>query len=44
MGKEVIQINGDKLDNRPENLIVVLPENHFTDLYCPKCNYHYLIR
>jgi hypothetical protein len=36
--------NRIKDDNRPENLELVLNANHYGNIYCPKCNYHFLIK
>ena len=40
----VHHINGDKLDNKPENLILVLPTTHYSNIICPNCKYHFLIK
>jgi len=40
----VHHINGIKTDNRENNLIIAVRENHFGHVDCPKCNYHFLIK
>lgn len=40
----VHHMNGDKLDNRPDNLMIVSVNQHFHETSCPNCNYKYLIK
>jgi len=35
--------NGIKDDNRPENLEIVAPTNHYGNVICPHCQKHFLI-
>ena len=36
--------NGVKDDNRPDNLMLVVPAHHFEKITCPHCNNHFYFR
>lgn len=40
----VHHINGNKTDNRIENLIIVVADTHFTEVECPHCNNKFRIK
>lgn len=40
----VHHINGDKHDNRPENLTIVAPTNHYGGVACPNCGHEFMIK
>ena len=39
--EDVNHINGNKKDNRPENLRLVSHNHHYEEHICPKCNFRY---
>lgn len=42
--EDVNHINGDKSDNRPENLAVVRHYAHYQEMCCPKCEFKFRTR
>lgn len=42
--EDVNHINGNKKDNRPENLVIVKHHAHYEEMCCPKCNFKFRTR
>lgn len=42
--EDVNHINGDKKDNRPENLMVVRHHAHYHEMSCPRCEFKFWTR
>lgn len=42
--EDVNHINGNKSDNRPENLVVVRHYAHYQEMKCPKCEFTFRTR
>lgn len=42
--EDVNHVNGDKTDNRPENLVVVRHHAHYHEMTCPNCDYTFRTR
>lgn len=42
--EDVNHINGNKSDNRPENLVVVRHHAHFQEMKCPRCEFIFRTR
>ena len=42
--EDINHINGDKKDNRPENLVVVRHYAHYQEMKCPKCEFNFRTR
>lgn len=42
--EDINHINGNKSDNRPENLVVVRHYAHYQEMKCPKCEFKFRTR
>ncbi len=42
--EDVNHINGDKKDNRPENLVIVKHHAHYEEMCCPNCQFKFRTR
>lgn len=42
--EDVNHINGNKKDNRPDNLVIVRHYAHYNEMTCPKCDFKFRTR